>query len=101
MSWATRYIKQLQGGDVVVFRPRGHSMTGRISSGQQVTVEPIVPNSLLKKKDVVLCKVNSSQYLHLITAIKGEQVQISNNHGKINGWIHRRHVFGKCIKVED
>jgi hypothetical protein len=76
-------------------------MTGRISSGQQVTVEPVDAESVLRKRDIVLCKVNGSQYLHLITAIKGEQVQISNNHGKVNGWTHRRHVFGKCIDIEN
>lgn len=100
MSWATSYITMLKEGKTVKFRPRGNSMTGRISSGQLCTVEPIKEVSTLSKGDVVLCKVSGAQYLHLISAIQGERVQISNNHGHVNGWTHVKNVFGKLIKVE-
>lgn len=98
MSWATHYIRQLQESKTVQFRPRGHSMEGKISSGQLVTVEP-ANNAAVG--DIVLCKVNGSQYLYLVTALKGNQFQISNNKGRINGWITSRNIFGRCISVTD
>jgi len=62
----------------VQFRPRGNSMKGKIESGQLVTVEP-VGDRQLQKDDIGLCKVNGSQYLHLIKAIQGDRYQIGNN----------------------
>ncbi len=100
MSWATHYIAKLHEGQTVQFRPRGHSMKGKISSGQLVTVEPL-KNRTLKPGDIVLCKVNGYQYLHLIKAIQGERYQIGNNIGRINGWITKNSIFGICTKVED
>ena len=39
MGWASAYIEKLRGGEPVSFRPRGHSMSGKIDSGQLCTVE--------------------------------------------------------------
>ena len=100
MGWATRYIERLKEGETIEFRPKGNSMKGKIESGQLVTVEPINDQEL-EKGDIVLCEVNSSQYLHLIKAIQGERFQIGNNTGRINGWIAKSSIFGKCIKVEN
>jgi hypothetical protein len=50
--------------------------------------------------DIVLCKVKSSQYLHLVKAIQGERFQIGNNRGFINGWISRGQIYGRLIRVE-
>ena len=100
MSWATHYIEKLKNGETVQFRPRGHSMKGKIASGQLVTVEPL-GNRKLQLNDIVLCKVNRSQYLHLIKAIQGNRYQIGNNIGKINGWITQNGIFGICINVEN
>lgn len=75
-------------------------MKGKINSGQLVTVEPLEGREL-KKGDIVLCKVSSYQYLHLIKAIRGSQYQIGNNIGGINGWIGSNAIFGICTKVED
>ncbi len=100
MSWATHYIELLKKGDTVQFRPRGNSMQGKINSGQLVTVEAI-HEKVLKPGDIVLCKVNGSQYLHLIKAIQKDRYQIGNNIGRINGWINRNSIFGICIKIED
>ncbi len=101
MTWATQYIKDLQEGKTVSFCPHGQSMSGKIESGQLCTVEPIANIEDLKVGDIVLCKVKKSQYLHLIKAIKGSQFQIGNNHGKINGWIDGKSIFGKLLKVEN
>ena len=101
MGWATPYITKLKLGETVSFRPRGHSMKGKIESGQLCTVEPIADCSSLQKGDIVLCKVNGAEYLHLIKAINGARFQIGNNRGRINGWIGANSIFGKCIKIED
>ena len=101
MGWATGYIAKLKNGATVSFRPRGHSMKGKIESGQLCTVEPIQDSGSLQKGDIVLCKVNGNEYLHLIKAIQGSRFQIGNNQGRINGWIGANSIFGKCIKIED
>lgn len=99
MGWASAYIVSLQAGEKVQFRPKGNSMTGKIESGQLCTVEPVDPTTL-KVGDIVLCKVNGKQYLHLVKAIQGKRVQIGNNRGRINGWIGENSIFGKCTKIE-
>ena len=99
MGWATAYIARLQAGETVTFRPRGNSMVGKIESGQLCTVEPVDP-ATLAVGDIVLCKVNGSEYLHLIKAIQGPRFQIGNNRGRINGWVTARSIFGRCVRVE-
>lgn len=100
-GWASQYISQLQQGHTVTFRPRGHSMTGRISSGQKVTVRALDPDEIIRKRDIVLCTVNGNQYLHLVTAVRTDQVQISNNHGKVNGWTSLANIHGKCVAIDN
>lgn len=99
MGWATPYIEKLLAGEAVSFRPRGNSMTGKIESGQLCTVRPVDSNDL-QVGDIVLCKVNGREYLHLVKAIRGDRFQIGNNRGLINGWVGRKSIFGRCIKVE-
>jgi hypothetical protein len=74
-------------------------MKGKVESGQLVTVVPINGKEL-QKGDIVLCKVNGTQYLHLIKAIQGERFQIGNNIGRINGWITQKSIYGICTNVE-
>ncbi len=100
MGWALTYISQLRQGETVRFRPRGHSMKGKIASGQLCTVAP-VESEMLSVGDIVLCKVNGREYLHLIKAISGERFQIGNNRGGVNGWIGAGAIYGRCIAVED
>lgn len=96
MGWATHYIAKLKAGETVQFRPRGHSMTGKVNDGQLVTVEPLTGPA--EVGDVVLCKVGLHQYLHLVKAVRGDQYLIGNNKGRTNGWTTG--VFGKVTKVE-
>lgn len=100
MGWATAYIDGLQRGETVSFRPRGHSMSGKIESGQLCTVIPVDATSL-QVGDIVLCKVNGSEYLHLVKAIQGPRFQIGNNRGRINGWITAGTIYGRCVRIED
>lgn len=98
MGWATQHIANLKAGQTVKFRPHGNSMTGIINNGDLVTVEPL-KDTVLVEGDAVLCRVNGSQYVHLITAIGSDgRYQISNNHGHVNGWT--KAVYGKVISVE-
>jgi hypothetical protein len=99
VGWASAYIEKLRSGEAVAFRPRGHSMAGKVESGQLCTVEPVDP-AALRVGDIVLCKVNGREYLHLIKAIQGQRYQIGNNRGRINGWVSAGAIFGRCVRVE-
>ena len=98
MGWATGYIDQLKQGETVQFRPRGNSMTGKIESGQLCTVAPVDP-ATLQAGDIVLCKVNGRQYLHLVKAVQGNRFQIGNNRGRINGWITSTGIYGRLQSI--
>ena len=98
MGWATAHIERLKQGKTVQFRPRGDSMRPRIESGQLCTVEPIDP-ATLKVDDIVLCRVNGQQYLHLVKAIQGSRYLIGNNRGKTNGWVGSNCIYGRLTRV--
>jgi hypothetical protein len=100
MSWANFIKIRLSQGQTVSFRPRGNSMSGKIESGQLVTVRPIEFDEELKVGDIVLCRVRGNDYLHLIRAIRGNpnQYQIANNHGGINGWVTISSIYGILVK---
>ena len=99
MGWADGHIARLALGETVQFRPRGHSMTGKVNDGQLCTVAPI-GLSVVNVGDIVLCRVKGAQYLHLVKAIQADRFQIGNNRGGINGWITRTSIYGKLIRVE-
>lgn len=104
MSWADSAIDRLRDGQIVRLRPRGHSMRGRIESGQQVTVVPDHDREP-EVGDIVLCRVHGRCFLHLVKAVQGHGPRrrwlIGNNRGGINGWIPRRQIYGRCVAVED
>ena len=100
MSWATSHIERLMAGETVRFRPRGGSMTPKIRSGELCTVEPITDHSALQAGDIVLCKVNGAQYIHLVSAVQGPRFQISNNKGHVNGWVTANAIYGKLVRVD-
>jgi hypothetical protein len=99
MGWASGYIERLKNGEMVSFRPRGNSMSGKIESGDLCTVCPVNVSDL-RVGDIVLCKVKGAEYLHLVKAIQGERFQIGNNRGRINGWVGAKGIYGKCVRVE-
>ena len=95
------YIARLRAGETVSFREGGNSMTPRIKSRQKCTYSPVAAPDDVKVGDAVFCKVGGSYFTHLITAIRGDQYQISNNHGHVNGWTTLNHIYGKVINIED
>lgn len=99
MGWANFAIAALQKGETVKIRPHGHSMRGKVNSGDLVTLEPIQPEKL-KVGDIVLVRVRGNVYLHLIKAINGPRFQIGNNRGGINGWVGGNCIYGIATKVE-
>lgn len=93
-------IARLQQGEKVVRQEPGNSMTPILKSREPTLVAPCDPASL-KRGDIVFCKVRKMYCQHLVTAIKGAgdslMLQISNNHGHVNGWIRTNKVYGKVI----
>lgn len=100
MGWALSYIKALQAGETVSFRPRGHSMRPHIRSGQLVTVRPCGDDAP-RVNDIVLAKVRGAEYLHFVRAMRGGQVLIGNAHGHENGWTGLDKVYGRVTQVEN
>lgn len=76
-------------------------MTPRIKHRQKCTYAPVKGAADLKVGDAVFCKVGRNYFTHLITAIRGDQYQIGNNHGHTNGWVTLDSIYGKVIAVED
>ena len=95
------WIARLRAGETVSFREGGNSMTPRIKSRERCTYAPVTSMNDIEVGDAVFCKVGSSYFTHLVTVIRDEQVQISNNHGHVNGWTGIQNVFGKVIKISD
>ena len=84
----------LKNGEICAVTGYGQSMTPILKSGETVIVYPITDQIVLKKNDIVFCKVKGHYYLHKISAVKGKTYQISNNHGHVNGTVGRGCIFG-------
>jgi hypothetical protein len=74
-------------------------MSPIIKPRQRVTIAPVDPTDL-RKGDVVLAKVGGRYLLHKVSALRGDRVQIANNHGHVNGWTSRDQVYGIVIAVD-
>jgi hypothetical protein len=93
-------LEKLQKGEkVICYKESGNSMTPILKSRQGVDLEPISDSTALNIDDIVYCKINGGFYTHKITAIKEDQYQISNNHGHVNGWIHKDKIYGRVCKI--
>lgn len=95
MGWAAGYIAKLKAGESVTFRPHGRSMEPLIRDGQEVTVDPIKPGDVIAVGDVVLCKVNGNEYLHLVKHREPDKFLIGNNKGRVNGMIGSEAIYGR------
>lgn len=83
MSWVKFAIEKLKLSETVQIRPRGHSMKGKVNDC-----------------DIVLVRVKSSDYLHLIKAVNQGRFLIGNNRGGVNGWVGYNCIYGVATKVE-
>ena len=89
--------ERLEAGETFVNSEPGNSMTPILKSRQRVVLSPASWEDV-EPGDIVYSKVAGKFYTHKVTA-KNESrgVQISNNHGHVNGWT--KHVYGKVIKI--
>ena len=102
MSKASFTASLLQEGKTINrHKEAGNSMLPIIKSNQPVKLEPVTEDTSLMVGDIVFCKVRGNYYTHKINKVKGEQFQISNNRGFVNGWITRKNIFGKVTKIWD
>lgn len=105
VNWAATYIAALRRGETIQCRPKGGSMSGRIESGQLVTVAPVKWPTDVHEGDIVMVTIGAWAYVHLVKEIahvgREYQYQIGNNRGKINGWAPFSAIHGRVIKVED
>lgn len=92
-------LDRLARGEQVEHCESGNSMKPIIKHRQPVTLSP-VDTSKIEKDDIVLAKVSGRYYLHKVNAIEGDQVQIANNHGRINGWTNRSHVYAIVSAID-
>lgn len=96
-NWASYAIADLNDGKEAKLCPKGNSMSGKIESGDTVTIAPGIEP---KKGDIVLCKVRGNVYVHLVLAMKKNSYQIGNNRGHVNGWCSRNAIYGVVTKIE-
>ncbi len=92
-------IAKLQAGETVENREGGNSMVPLIYSNQPVTISPVDPDKL-EKGDIVYVKVRGNVYTHKVLAVRGNEVQIGNNKGGVNGWTGKHNVYGIVTHIE-
>lgn len=94
-----KLLERLTRGEKIEnYREPGNSMTPIIKHRDPVTIAPVDIDKL-EIGDVVLAKVRGKFYTHLVNAIRGDCIQIANNHGYVNGWTSRRQIYGIVIEV--
>ena len=99
MGWVNDARTELAAGQSVQVRPVGGSMRGRIESGQLVTLAPVA-TAEVRLDDVVLVEWRGNYLLHLVKEVRGDELLIGNNLGKLNGWVSASAVVGKVMAVE-
>jgi len=81
-------------------RAYGGSMSGRIESGQLVTLCTVNPDDVVVG-DIALERWKRTFILHIIKEINLDQFLIGNNLGKINGWIPKHDLIARVTKIGD
>ncbi len=93
-------IQNLLGGvSVSGYKEGGNSMSPLIKHRQPIDLAP-VDATKLEKGDIVMVKVRGRIYTHKVVGLRHNQVQIGNNHGKINGWTGLHNVYGIVVSVD-
>jgi len=100
MGWVNDSLTALRAGKPVTIRPHGGSMRGRIESGQLVTLVP-ARDQAVAAGDAVLVRWKGNWLLHLVKAVRGDELLIGNTLGKDNGWVPRDAVVGVVTSVTD
>lgn len=96
-------VQKLSEGHTCKVTGIGNSMTPILKSRQPVICIPVKEDTEINKRDIVMCKANGHFYLHLVWASRqhGDDFQylIGNNHGHANGWVYRKHIYGKVVEI--
>ena len=100
MGWVKDALRELESTGQCQIRPFGGSMRGRIESGQRVSMK-VCSFDEIKEGDIVFVKWKGNYLLHLVKAIRADQLLIGNNLGKINGWIPKENLLAKVIQVHE
>ena len=109
----------LDNGEPVTYTSTGDSMWPLVQSGDACSFHPVQaiapgsphripkPESEIQVGDVVFCQVQRShQYIaHIVLRIEhyrqeGPKYWIGRMDQKVNGWCHRKHLFGILVRVE-
>lgn len=88
-----KMVERLKSGETIYrYKEGGNSMVPLIYSHEPVDIRPV--DKKIEPGDMVFCRLGRRFFTHLVTAVDGNRVQISNNHGHVNGWTHKDHVYG-------
>ena len=102
-EWAAVAYDALRRGETVEVRPRGHSMSGRISDGDRVTLQPCRAENIAAG-DIVLVRIQGRRYAHLVLhqvlEREPDRMLIGNNLSGVDGWVAAEDVYGRVIAVE-
>lgn len=86
-------VERLKNGETIYrYKEGGNSMVPLIYSRQAVDIRPV--DKEIEPQDIAFCRIGRRFFTHLVTAVDGNRVQISNNHGHVNGWTHKRNIYG-------
>ena len=89
--------ERLLDGETFKYSEPGNSMLPIIKSKQPVVLAPTTWEDV-EVGDIVYARVAGRHYTHKVTAKNDKRgVQISNNHGHVNGWT--KTVYGEVIKI--
>lgn len=98
MSKGEEIRQRILAGETVINREPGNSMTPLLKSRQAVELRAV--DRPLKKGDIVYAKVKGRFYTHKVSAVASDgRVQISNNHGHVNGWT--RDVVALAVPLKE
>ena len=98
--------EQLQRGNPVIYRSSGWSLYPRVRSNDRCSYEPVTSAHEVHQDDIVFCQVQPGDrfYGHLVSRKWFEEDEwwfnISNAHGRENGWCSIKNIYGRLIRVE-
>ena len=100
--------EKLQQGRSVVYRSSGWSLWPRVSSGDNLTYNPVTKDSQVEEGDIVFCEVQPCDrfYAHVVKSKTWSDrwahyvYMIANLKGRGNGWCYIVHIYGRMVHCE-
>ena len=99
--------KMLLAGKTVAYRQSGWSMHPKIHSNDLCSYLPVRFDESVNEGDTVFCQPQPNDYFyaHIVKEKDWDRANhcyrywISNLKGRINGWCHLKHIYGKLVQV--